>query len=75
MVLLITIMHIYLVKAIYCVKDLISLNRWQNLTGVTYVTNVIIWLNVEWINGASVNGESHAKRKQRAKIVGHFMMN
>ena len=34
MVFLITIMHIFLVKDIDCVKDLITLNRWQNLAGV-----------------------------------------
>ena len=31
------IMHIFSVKAIDCVKDLITLNRWQNLAGVTDV--------------------------------------
>ena len=35
MVFLITIMQNFLVKAIDCVKDLITLNRWQNLAGVT----------------------------------------
>ena len=37
MVFLITIMHIFPVKAIDCVKDLITLNRWQNLSCVTDV--------------------------------------
>ena len=35
MVFLITIMHIFLVKDIDCVKDLIMHNRCQNLAGVT----------------------------------------
>ena len=34
MVFLITIMHFFHLKAIDCVKDVIKLNRWQNLTGV-----------------------------------------
>ena len=38
MVFLITIIvHIFLVKAIDCVKGVIMLNRWQNLVGVTDV--------------------------------------
>ena len=37
MVFLITIMHIFLVKAIDIVKDLITLKRWRILAGVTDV--------------------------------------
>ena len=37
MVFLITIMQIFLVKAIDCVKDLITRNRWQNLASLTDV--------------------------------------
>ena len=33
MVVLISIMHIFLVKAIDCAKDLIRINLWQNLAG------------------------------------------
>ena len=35
MVILITIMHFFLVKAIDRMKDVIKLNHWQNLAGVT----------------------------------------
>ena len=34
---LITIMHILFVKAIDCVQDLITRNRWQTLAGVSDV--------------------------------------
>ena len=34
---LITIMRFFLVKTIDCVKDMIQLNCWQNLAGVTDV--------------------------------------
>ena len=37
MVFLITFMRLFLVKAIDCVKDVIKLNRWPNLAGVTDV--------------------------------------
>ena len=37
MVFLITIMHTFLIKDIDCVKNLITLNRWHNLAGVTDV--------------------------------------
>ena len=37
MIVLITTMHIFFVKAIDCVKDWIKRNRWQNLAGVTDV--------------------------------------
>ena len=37
MVFLIIIMHIFLVKAIDSVKDLITLNSWQNYAGVADV--------------------------------------
>ena len=35
MAFLIIFMHSFLVKAIDCVKDLITLKHWQNLAGVT----------------------------------------
>ena len=37
MVILITIMPFFLIKAIDCVKDVIRLTRWQNLASVTDV--------------------------------------
>ena len=35
MVFLIAIMHRFLVKAMDCVKNVIKLNRWENLADVT----------------------------------------
>ena len=68
-------MHIFLVKAIDRVKDLITLNCWQNLAGVTYVKTSSFGLmcNDLWV--LQFNGESDSERKQTAKIVDHFMMN
>ena len=75
MIFLITIMHIFLVKAIDCVKDLITRNRWQNLAGVTDVKTSSFgkMRNDIWV--LQFNRESDSKRKQRAKIVDRYMMN
>ena len=75
MVFLITSMHIFLVKAIDCVKDLITLILRQNLAGDTDVktSSFGYMCNDLWV--LQFNGESDSKRKQRAKIVDHLMMN
>ena len=75
MVFLITIMPHFLVKAIDYVNDVIKLNRWLNLAGVTDVKTSSFgqMCNDLWV--IQFNGESDSNRKQLAKIVDHFIMN
>ena len=75
MVFWIIIMHIFLVKAIDCVKDLITLNRWQNLAGVTDIKTSSFGLMCSDLWVLQFNGEPDSKPKQRANIVDHFMVN
>ena len=64
-------MHLFLVKATDYVKCVINRNSCQNLAGVSDVRTSSFGYMCNAVWGFQFNGE----RKQRAKIVDHFMMN
>ena len=61
MVFLITIMHLFRVKAIECVEDMIKFNRWKTLAGVIDVETSSFGLMCNDLWALQFNGESDSK--------------
>ena len=62
---LITIMHLFLVKAIDCVKGVIKLNRLQNLAGAIGVKMSSFGQMCNDLWALQFNGESDSKKKTK----------